>query len=254
MEITLDDAFQGTQARIRVPTSVGCESCRGTGGEGGSGAVPCPACMGRGKTRAQQGFFTIERTCATCQGGGRVIEKPCRKCRGTGRVHKDRTLSVTIPAGVEDGTRIRLAGEGEAGLRGAPPGDLYIFLSIKPHRLFRREGAHIFCRVPIPLVTAALGGTIEVPTIGAGRGRITVPSGTQSGRQFRLRGKGMPVLHGAGKGDMLVEAVVETPVNLTTHQKQLLRDFEKEGSPERTSPQSQSFLQKVKELWEDLSE
>ncbi|MEE9139845.1 MAG: molecular chaperone DnaJ [Alphaproteobacteria bacterium] len=254
MDISLEDAYRGKQAHIRVPTSVPCEACRGTGGEGGSGAVTCPTCVGRGKIRAQQGFFTIERTCATCQGGGRVIEKPCRKCGGSGRVHKDKRLSVTIPAGVEDGTRIRLVGEGEAGLRGAPTGDLYIFLTIKPHRLFRREGANVYCRVPIPMVTAALGGTIDVPTLEAARARLTVPAGTQSSHQFRLRGKGMPVLHSSSKGDMFVEAVIETPVNLTARQKELLRQFEKGASRKQTSPQSEGFFQKVKELWEDLKE
>ncbi len=254
MEITLEDAYRGKQAHIRVPTSVACESCRGTGGEGGSGAVTCPACAGRGRIRAQQGFFTIERTCATCQGGGRVIKTPCHKCGGSGRVHKDKKLSVTIPPGVEDGTRIRLAGEGEAGLRGAPAGDLYIFLTVRPHRLFRRGGANIYCRVPIPVVTASLGGAIEVPTLDGGRARLTLPAGTQPGPQFRLRGKGMPVLHGSSRGDMFVEAAVETPVNLTAHQKELLRGFEKAASRRQTSPQSEGFFQKVKDLWEDLKE
>ncbi len=254
LEISLEEAFHGKQARIRVPTSVACEDCKGSGGEGGSGAVPCSVCHGRGKTRAQQGFFTIERTCQSCHGAGRVIEKPCRSCRGAGRVHKERTLSVGIPPGVEDGTRIRLAGEGEAGLRGAPPGDLYIFLSVKPHRLFRREGANIHCRVPITMMTAGLGGALEVPTISGARAKITVPAGTQSGHQFRLKGKGMPVLQSAAKGDMLVEAAVETPVNLSAHQKDLLREFERSGSREQTNPQSEGFLKKVRELWEDLKE
>ena len=177
--------------------------------------------------RAQQGFFTIERTCQACHGAGRVIERPCRTCRGTGRQHKEKTLSVTIPPGVEDGTRIRLAGEGEAGLRGSPTGHLCSFVSVKPHRLFRRAGANIHMHVPIPMVTAALGGSIEVPTIAGARARITIPAGTQSGHQFRLRGKGMTVLQSTAKGDMFVEAVVETPVNLTSQQKELLRQFEK---------------------------
>jgi molecular chaperone DnaJ len=254
MEITLEDAYRGKQAHIRVPTSVACESCRSTGGEGGSGAVTCPTCMGRGRIRAQQGFFTIERTCATCQGGGRVIETPCHKCGGSGRVHKEKKLSVTIPPGVEDGTRVRLGSEGEAGLRGAPAGDLYIFLTVKPHRLFRRGGANIYCRVPIPMVTAAMGGAIEVPTLDGGRARVTLPAGTQPGHQFRLRGKGMPVLHGSSKGDMFVEALVETPVNLTGHQQELLREFETAASRKQTSPQSEGFFQKMKELWEDLKE
>jgi len=254
LEISLEEAYKGKQAKIRVPTSVACEACKGTGGEGGSGVVPCSYCHGRGKTRAQQGFFTIERTCQACHGAGRVIEKPCRGCRGQGRVHKERTLSVNIPSGVEDGTRIRLAGEGEAGLRGAPPGDLYIFLSIKPHRLFRRDGAHIRCRVPISMVTAALGGTLEVPVVGGGRAKVTVPAGTQSGHQIRLKGKGMPVLQSSAKGDMLVEAIVETPVNLTAKQKDLLQEFSGAAKNEQTNPQSEGFLNKVRELWEDLKE
>ena len=254
LEITLEEAYSGKQARIKVPTSIACEDCKGSGSEGGSGAVTCSHCQGRGKTRAQQGFFTIERTCQACHGAGRVIEKPCRTCRGSGRVHKERTLSVTIPPGVEDGTRIRLAGEGEAGLRGAPPGDLYIFLSLRAHKLFRRQGANIHCRVPITMVTATLGGGIEVPTISGARAKISVPGGTQSGHQFRLKGKGMPVLQSTAKGDMFVEAVIETPVNLTARQKDLLREFEKTGSREETNPQSEGFLKKVRELWEDLKE
>ncbi len=254
LEVTLEEAYAGKQARIRVPTSVSCEDCKGSGAEKGAGAVTCPHCQGRGKTRAQQGFFTIERTCQSCHGAGRVIEKPCRTCRGSGRVHKERNLSVAIPAGVEDGTRIRLAGEGEAGLRGAPPGDLYIFLTVKPHRLFRRQGANIHCRVPITMYAAALGGAIDVPTVGGGKAKVTIPSGTQSGHQFRLKGKGMPVLQSAAKGDMFVEAVVETPVNLTARQKELLREFESSGKAEETNPQSEGFLKKVRELWEDLKE
>jgi molecular chaperone DnaJ len=254
LEVTLEEAYVGKQARIRVPTSVVCEECHGSGGEKGAGAVTCPYCQGKGKVRAQQGFFTIERTCQSCHGAGRVIEKPCHTCRGSGRVHKERTLSVAIPPGVEDGTRIRLAGEGEAGTRGAPPGDLYIFLTVKPHRLFRRQGANIHCRVPITMITAALGGSIDVPTVGGARAKVAVPAGTQSGHQFRLKGKGMPVLQSAAKGDMFVEAVVETPVNLSSRQKELLREFEKGGKAEETSPQSEGFLKKVRELWEDLKE
>ncbi|HEY4636612.1 MAG TPA: molecular chaperone DnaJ, partial [Rhodospirillales bacterium] len=178
LEVTLEEAYNGKQARIRVPASVVCDDCKGTGGEKGAGAVTCPYCQGHGKTRAQQGFFTIERTCQSCHGAGRVIEKPCRTCRGSGRIHKERTLSVAIPPGVEDGTRIRLAGEGEAGLRGAPPGDLYIFLTVKPHRLFRRQGANIHCRVPITMVSAAMGGSIDVPTVAGARAKVTVPPGT----------------------------------------------------------------------------
>lgn len=255
LEIDLEDAFGGKQATIRVPTSVMCEACSGSGGEKGAQPATCPTCRGHGKVRAQQGFFTIERTCPACHGAGRVIQNPCRTCEGTGRTRKEKTLQVNIPAGVEEGTRIRLAGEGEAGLRGAPPGDLYIFLAIKPHRLFQRDGANIFCKVPIPMTTAALGGHIEVPTVDGGRARVNIPEGTQSSAQFRLRGKGMSVLRSAARGDMFIEAAVETPVNLTKRQQELLREFE-EASPKgrSTSPESEGFFAKVKEFWDDLTE
>lgn len=252
LEITLDEAYSGKQATIRVPTLVLCESCGGTGAESGSRPTTCGTCRGHGKVRAQQGFFTIERTCPTCHGQGQVIENPCRHCGGQGRQRRERTLNVNIPAGVEDGTRIRLAGEGEAGLRGAPPGDLYIFLSIAPHPFFQRDGADIHCRVPIPMTTAALGGSIEVPSIDGGRARVTVPPGTQTGHQFRLRNKGMSILRSNSRGDMFIEAVVETPVNLTKRQQELLREFEKAANPKETSPESAGFFAKVKELWDDL--
>jgi molecular chaperone DnaJ len=252
LEIALDEAYIGKQATIRVPTLAICDSCSGTGAESGSRPTTCGTCRGHGKVRAQQGFFTIERTCPTCHGQGQVIEKPCRHCNGHGRVRRERTLNVNIPAGVEDGTRIRLAGEGEAGLRGAPPGDLYIFLSLAAHPFFQRDGADIHCRVPIPMTTAALGGVIEVPSIDGSRARVTVPPGTQSGHQFRLRGKGMSVLRANTRGDLFIEAVVETPVNLTKQQQDLLRQFEKGGSPAETSPESAGFFAKVKELWHDL--
>jgi molecular chaperone DnaJ len=247
LEITLEEAFRGKTARIRVPTSVACDTCHGSGAAAETKPVTCPACQGRGKLRAQQGFFTIERTCATCGGVGRVIENPCAVCGGSGRTHKERTLSVEIPPGVDDGTRIRLAGEGEAGLRGGPPGDLYVFLSIAPHRFFRRDGLHIYCRVPISMIAAALGGSIEIPTLDGGRARINVPAGTQSGRQFRLRGKGMPALQGLGHGDMYVQASVETPVNLSKRQRELLQEFEKAGS-EETSPESAGFFARMREF------
>ena len=253
LEVTLEDAFAGTTTQIRAPTSVTCESCAGTGAEGRAQPVSCPGCGGAGKLRAQQGFFTIERTCPTCQGIGRIIKDPCRACSGAGRVRKDKTLSVNVPPGVEDGTRIRLAGEGEAGVRGSPSGDLYIFLSIAAHRIFQRDGTHIYCRVPIPMTTAALGGVFEVPTVGGGRARVTIPAGTQGGKQFRLSGKGMPVLRGGGHGDMYIEVVAETPVNLNKRQKELLKDFESE-SGERTNPETAGFFAKVKELWDDLRE
>ncbi len=254
MEITLEEAFEGKNAEIRVPTSVGCDACGGSGAAKGSSPVTCGTCRGRGRVRAQQGFFTIERTCPTCHGIGRVIEKPCKACGGAGRVHTDKALKVNIPAGVEDGTRIRLAGEGEAGVRGAPPGDLYIFLAIRPHRIFQCAGADVFCRAPIPMTTAALGGAIEVPTIDGNRARISVPAGTQSSRQFRLKGKGMRVLRSNARGDMYVEVTVETPVNLTKRQKDLLHEFEAQGKGRRTSPESEGFFARVKEFWDDLTE
>ncbi len=255
MKISLADAFKGKQATIRVPTSVSCEACHGSGAEAGSRPMTCPTCRGIGKVRAQQGFFTIERTCPGCGGSGQVIEKPCRACSGSGRVQKEKTLSVNVPSGVEDGTRIRLSGEGEAGLRGAPPGDLYLFVSVTPHPVFERDGADLFCRVPIPMTKATLGGNIEVPTVDGNRARVNIPAGTQSGHRFRLRGKGMSVLRSSVRGDMYIEATVETPVNLTRRQKELLKEFEAAGDKHSpTSPQSEGFFAKVKELWDDLTE
>ncbi|MCA3526220.1 MAG: molecular chaperone DnaJ, partial [Rhodobacter sp.] len=225
LRVSLEDAFGGIQKTINVPASVSCEVCRGTGAEGGAEPVTCPTCSGMGKVRAQQGFFTVERTCPTCAGMGRIIKNPCRACGGAGRTEKERALSVNIPAGVETGTRIRLAGEGEAGLRGGPAGDLYIFIEVKDHPLFQRDGVHLFCRVPVSITTAALGGEVEVPTIDGGKSRVKVPAGSQTGKQMRLRAKGMPALRGGGSGDMLIELAVETPVNLTSRQKELLREF-----------------------------
>ena len=255
MEITLEEAFKGKQASVRVQTLIACESCSGTGAESGSKPVTCPTCHGHGRVRAQQGFFTIERTCPTCNGGGRVIENPCRVCSGQGRVRREKTLSVSIPAGVEDGNRIRLSGEGEAGLRGGAPGDLYIFLSVKPHRFFQRDGANIQCRVPIDITTAALGGTIEVPAIDGSRAKLTIPAGAQTGRQFRLKGKGMSVLRSPSRGDMYIEVTVETPVNLTKRQQELMREFAEAGDGKRaTSPEAEGFFSRVKEFFEDLRE
>ncbi len=254
LEVTLDEAFSGKKATLRVPTAVACEACDGSGAASGSGPAACPTCRGQGRVRSQSGFFTVERTCPTCGGSGQVIRDPCTVCGGSGRQQREKTLQVTIPAGVEDGTRIRLAGEGEAGVRGAPAGDLYIFVTVAPHRLFVRDGPNIHCRMPIPLTTAALGGAVEVPTLDGARARITVPAGTQTGRQFRLRGKGMPVLRANVRGDMFVEAVVETPVNLTDRQKELLREFEAAGTHETHSPESHGFFAKVKEFWDDLTD
>ena len=254
LEISLEDAFRGTQTTIRVATLAACEACGGGGAEAGSKPITCASCHGRGRVRRQQGFFSIEQTCAACQGAGRVIERPCRACAGQGRARREKTLSVSIPPGVEDGTRIRLAGEGEIGIRGAMAGDLYIFVSVTPHPIFQRDGANIYCRVPLPITTAALGGTIEVPTVEGSRTRVTVPAGTQSGRQFRLRAKGMTVLRSVARGDMFIEAVVETPMNLSKRQQELLREFEKEGENRRTHPESEGFFARVKEFFEDLRE
>ncbi|MEL7260410.1 MAG: molecular chaperone DnaJ [Pseudomonadota bacterium] len=250
LRIDLEEAFAGLQKSINVPTSVACNACNGTGAEGGSEPTTCPTCSGMGKVRAQQGFFTVERTCPTCSGLGQIIKDPCKVCAGAGRVEKDRALSVNIPAGVETGTRIRLAGEGEAGMRGGPSGDLYIFIEVKEHKLFERDGTNLFCRVPVSMGTAALGGSIEVPTIDGGRGRVQIPAGSQSGRQMRLRSKGMPALRGAGTGDMFIELAVETPVNLTSRQKELLREFE--DLSEENNPESSSFFSSVKSFWDSM--
>ena len=250
LRITLEEAYAGLQKSISVPSSVMCDSCKGSGAEGGAEPTPCPTCSGMGKVRAQQGFFTVERTCPTCSGLGQIIKNPCKVCHGSGRIEKDRTLSVNIPAGVETGTRIRLAGEGEAGMRGGPAGDLYIFIEVAPHDLFQREDRNLFCRVPVSMTTAALGGDIEVPTIDGGRSRVKIPEGSQSGRQMRLRGKGMPGLRGGPNGDMFIELAVETPVNLTARQKELLREFD--GLSENNNPESHSFLSSVKKFWDKM--
>ncbi|MCB1476074.1 MAG: molecular chaperone DnaJ [Rhodobiaceae bacterium] len=249
LEITLDDAFHGKAAQIRVPSGVPCEPCSGSGAKPGTGTKTCPTCQGYGKLRQAQGFFAIERTCATCQGRGEVIEDPCAECNGSGRVTRERTLSINIPAGVEDGTRIRLAGEGEAGFRGGPGGDLYVFLSVKPHDIFQRDGADLFCRVPVSITTAALGGSFEVPALDGKRARVDIPAGTQSGKQFRLKAKGMPVLRSHQRGDLYVQALVETPVNLTKRQRELLEEFAAESSAANT-PESTGFFDKIKSFFD----
>ena len=250
LRISLEEAFAGLQKTVQVPSAVECDTCHGTGAEGGAEPTACPTCDGMGKVRAQQGFFTVERTCPTCSGMGQIIKNPCNTCRGAGRVEKDRSLSVNIPAGVETGTRIRLAGEGEAGMRGGPSGDLYIFIEVAEHELFQRDGPQLYCRVPVSMTSAAMGGDIEVPTIDGGRSRVKVPAGSQSGRQMRLRGKGMPALRGGQTGDMFIELAVETPVNLTSKQKELLKEFEKLS--EENNPESTGFFRKVKTFWDGM--
>ena len=250
LRVSLEESFAGVQKAINVPTSIACDTCRGTGAEGGAEPVTCPTCSGMGKVRAQQGFFTVERTCPTCNGAGQIVKNPCKVCAGAGRTEKERSLSVNIPAGVETGTRIRLAAEGEAGMRGGPSGDLYIFIEVKDHPIFQRDGTHLFCRVPISIATAALGGEVEVPTIDGGKSRVKVPPGAQTGKQMRLRAKGMPALRGGGAGDMLIELAVETPVNLTARQKEILREFEKLS--EDNNPEGHSFFSKVKGFWDGM--
>lgn len=253
MEISLEEAFNGKETEIKIPTSIECDSCDGSGAAEGSAPVNCGTCNGHGKVRAQQGFFTIERTCPSCHGQGRVIEKPCRDCRGEGRVNKEKTLSINIPAGVDDGNRIRLSGEGEMGRRGGVPGDLYIFLSVADHRIFQRDGQNLHCRVPIPMTTAALGGDVQVPTLDGARAKVSITPGSQSGKKFRLRSKGMPIMNSSEHGDMYIHTIVETPVNLTKRQKELLREFEGEGKGGH-NPESDGFFSRVKDFLADLKE
>ncbi len=257
MEVTLEEAFKGIETTIRIPTNETCDKCNGTGANPGTGEEECPSCNGQGRTRLQQGFFTIERPCPTCNGAGKIIRDPCAKCQGQGRTRRDKTLRVKIPAGVEEGRRIRLAGEGEAGYRGGTPGDLYVLLAIKPHRFFRRDGANIHCRVPIPMTTAALGGEVEVPTVAGTRTKVKIPEGTQSGQQLRIKGKGMTILRSDAVGDMYIELHVETPVNLSRKQTDLLKELDKSlgGTAQgKHSPESTGFFDKVKEVWKDLTE
>jgi len=250
LEITLEEAFAGRTVEIDVPTLVSCDTCDGSGAKPGTGMSTCRHCNGHGKVRAAQGFFTIERTCPVCQGRGQMMDQPCSDCGGQGRRQQNRTLSVDVPKGIEDGTRIRLADEGEAGLRGGPPGDLYIFVSVKPHDLFQRDGADLYARVPIAMATAALGGEFEVPTLDTTRARVKVPPGTQPGQRVRLKGKGMPVLRSKDLGDLYVQLDVETPQNLSKRQRELLEEFEK-ASTRENSPTSGGFFDKLKNLFQD---
>lgn len=253
LEITLEEAYAGKKASIAVPGSVACETCSGSGAKKGSGPTACGTCRGAGRVRVQQGFFTLERTCPQCGGEGRVITDPCEDCGGQGRVRRERTLVVDVPAGIESGTRIRLAGEGEAGPRGGPEGDLYIFVDVRKHDLFERDGADLYCVAPIPMTTAALGGDVEGPTIEGGRVAISVPDGTQTGKRFRVKGKGMSRLNQKGRGDMFVEIQVETPVNLSARQKDLLREFRDAGG-EDCNPSSAGFFKRAKKFWDGLGD
>ncbi|WP_321393450.1 molecular chaperone DnaJ [Emcibacter sp.] len=253
LTVTLEDAFSGKEEKISIPRAVPCDECDETGAQPGSSPEICSTCNGIGKVRTQQGFFMVERACPSCHGKGQVIADPCEKCHGAGQVEEHKTLSVKIPRGVEDGTRIRLQGEGERGKRGAPPGDLYIFINIEYHPIFQRDGATIFCEIPIAMTTATLGGDIDVPTVGGERASVKISAGTQTGKQYRLRGKGMPVLQSTQVGDMIIQTRVETPVNLTKKQKQLLRAFADECGDE-VSPESSGFFNKVKDLWNDLTD
>ena len=247
MQISLKHAFSGKKTNIDVPTSVSCDTCQGTGAQSGAAPTSCPTCSGIGKVRAQQGFFTVERTCPTCAGKGQIIKNPCRLCSGQGRVDKSKKLSVNIPPGVETGTRIRLAGEGEAGIRGGQPGDLYIFIEVEKHSIFEREGNDLFCRIPITMTTAALGGDLEAPTLDGGKTRGKIPQGSQNNKQLRLKGKGMPSIRGSSKGDLYIEILVETPVNLNAEQIQLLKQFE--NSCRDNNPANKDFFSKVKNFW-----
>jgi molecular chaperone DnaJ len=251
-EIDLAQAFAGTKVSLRVPTRVTCEACDGSGSEDkGRSADVCPTCHGAGKVRAQNGFFLVERTCPSCGGAGRIVRNPCRACHGVGTVQRERSLQVAIPAGVEDGTRIRLPGEGEAGGHGAPPGDLYVHVSIRPHPIFQREQSNVFMRVPLRMTLAALGGDIDVPVIDGTKAKVKIPPGTQTADQFRLRGKGFSVLRSATRGDMFIQVSVETPQNLTRRQRELLEEFEAEAhKAEKHSPESEGFFAKVKEFFE----
>ncbi|WP_338466076.1 molecular chaperone DnaJ [Novosphingobium sp. ZN18A2] len=253
MEISLEEAFHGKETQIEVEVSQACDTCSGSGAEPGTSARTCNLCGGRGKVRAQQGFFMVERACPNCHGRGEVIEKPCRDCRGEGRVDKLQTLDVQIPPGVDSGTRIRLAGKGEAGPMGAPPGDLYIFLHVKRHKVFEREGTTLVTHAPISFTTAALGGQIEIPGLDGSRHTVDIPSGIQSGKQLRKRGAGMPVLQGRGHGDLVIEIQVETPTKLSARQKEILREFQETETGEEC-PQSKGFFEKLKDALGGLTE
>ena len=253
LEISLEDAFHGRTVEFRIDTAVACEPCGGSGAKPGTSARACGMCDGRGQVRARQGFFVVEQTCPTCRGTGQVIADPCQACRGDGRVEKQRALEVHIPPGVDEGTRIRLAGEGEAGARGGPAGDLYIFVHLSRHPIYQRDGTTLFVRCPVSITTAALGGTIEVPGLDRPAHEIRIPAGIQSGKQLRQRGAGMPVLNGRGHGDMVVQIDVETPTKLNAKQRELLEEFRKTETGEEC-PQSSGFFTKLRSMWDELTD
>jgi molecular chaperone DnaJ len=256
-EISLEDAYKGTEKTIKIPVQDTCDSCKGSGAEEGTSSEECPTCDGAGRVRAQQGFFTIERTCSTCAGAGTVIKSPCKPCGGAGRVRREKTLKINVPKGIDSGRRIRLTGEGEAGVRGGSAGDLYVLITVKPHKFFRRDGANLYCRVPITMTTAALGGEVEVPTISGKRANLKVPSGTQTGQQMRMKEKGMPVMQSNSYGDMYIEIFVETPVNLNSKQKEVFKKLDGDlsgKSGKKHSPESSGFFDRMKDLWADLKD
>ncbi len=258
LEMTLEEAYKGTETTVKIPLNEECETCSGSGAEPGTSSENCDTCGGQGRVRQQQGFFTIERTCPKCGGAGSTLKTPCKACRGAGRQQKTRTIKIKIPAGVDSGRRVRLQGEGEAGMRGGPRGDLYVLIALKPHKIFKREGANLHCRVPIPVTKAALGGEVDVPTIQDGSAKVKIPPGTQTGQQFRLKGKGMTVLRSDSVGDMYIEIYVETPVNLDKKQQDLLRQLDKTigdgAAGSKHSPESSGFFKKAREFWDDLKE
>jgi molecular chaperone DnaJ len=253
LQLSLEDAVAGTTVKIRVPTMVKCNPCNGSGAKKGTKPKTCDTCGGHGQVRMQQGFFSVQQTCPSCRGTGSVIEDPCPACRGVGKIQEHKTLSVKVPPGVDTGDRIRLAGEGEAGDHGGPPGDLYVQVAVKEHEIFTREDNHLFCEVPISFVTAALGGELEVPTLD-GKVVLKIPAGTQSGKMFRMRGKGVKPVRGGPVGDLLCRVMVETPVNLTEKQKDLLRQLDDTmaGSGAKHSPHSTSWVDGVKKFFEGM--
>ncbi|MDH5649452.1 MAG: molecular chaperone DnaJ [Gammaproteobacteria bacterium] len=251
LDLSLEDAVNGTEVTIRVPTLVQCDTCHGSGAKPGTAPKTCDTCGGHGQVRMQQGFFSIQQTCPTCHGSGKMVTDPCTSCHGQGRVNKTKTLSVKVPAGVDEGDQVRLSGEGEAGENGGPPGDLYVQMRLKPHMIFNRRGDDLYCDMPVSIATAALGGELEIPTLN-GRASIKIPAGTQSEKLFRLRSKGVKNVRTGHVGDLYCKISVETPVNLTSQQKELLEEFEKltrEGGAKH-SPRAQSWTDKIKNFFQ----